>query len=219
VIANTDSSGNGGTSSPTNSVSPATPTPAPTPIPAPAPAPPQPKQNDATIKPAPQAANAAANAAVASAATPNTPASAVPDVRVESVPEQVFPFLAARSDMSKEMDAADDKLTSEKKLKIVAGSATAASFGASAAYVLWLLRGGSLLSSLLSILPAWQSMDPLPVLDNFESRKRRKKRMNSDLESLESMVDKSNDQAEQASSGNKDSAETDGAKHDSQEIP
>jgi hypothetical protein len=116
-------------------------------------------------------------------------------MRVESAPEQVFPFLSAKSEMSKEMDAADDKLISDRKLNVVAGSATAASFGASAAYVLWMLRGGSLLSSLLSILPAWQSMDPLPVLDNFESRKRRKTRMKSDLESLESMVDKSNSQA------------------------
>jgi hypothetical protein len=126
-------------------------------------------------------------------------AAAVPDVRVESVPEQVFPFLSARSEMSKELDKATDNIVSEKKIKIVAGSATVASFGASAAYVLWMLRGGSLLSSLLSILPAWQSIDPLPVLDNFESKKRRKKRMNSDgddAESLESMVDKSNSDAE-----------------------
>jgi hypothetical protein len=136
-------------------------------------------------------------------------------MRIESVPEQVFPFLAARSEMSKEMDAADDKLLTEKKLKIVAGEATVASFGASAAYVLWMLRGGSLLSSLLSILPAWQSIDPLPVLDNFENRKRRKNRENSDLESLESMVDESNSQTERVDVGGSGSANQDSPNQDS----
>jgi hypothetical protein len=29
---------------------------------------------------------------------------------------------------------------------------------------IWLLRGGLLLSSLLSSLPAWHAMDPMPVL-------------------------------------------------------
>jgi hypothetical protein len=183
-----------GTSTPAGTVAPAPPAPAPAPA----------KPTDNTPKAPPPAAAPPANApekgATAGNALPPSQAAAVPDIRVESVPEQVFPFLAAKSEMSREMDAADDKLIHDHKLKIVAGSATVASFGASAAYVLWLLRGGSLLSSLLSMLPAWQSIDPLPVLDNFESRKRRKKRMNADSEgeSLESMVDKANSDADQA---------------------
>ncbi|MEO2024387.1 MAG: hypothetical protein ABGZ23_00740 [Fuerstiella sp.] len=32
---------------------------------------------------------------------------------------------------------------------------------------MWLLRGGSLLTSLLSSLPAWQAFDPLAVLETF----------------------------------------------------
>jgi hypothetical protein len=36
--------------------------------------------------------------------------------------------------------------------------------GLSVGYILWLLRGGLLLSSLLSSLPAWHAIDPLPVL-------------------------------------------------------
>jgi hypothetical protein len=103
--------------------------------------------------------------------------------------------------MASAMDVADHKLIADQKVKIMAGSATAASFGASALYVVWLLRGGSLLSSLLSILPAWQTIDPLPVLDNFENRRRRGKTDNDDdLESLESMVDKSNGTADQGHS-------------------
>jgi hypothetical protein len=36
--------------------------------------------------------------------------------------------------------------------------------------VLWLARGGALLASLASTIPAWASMDPLPVLSRFKPR-------------------------------------------------
>ncbi|NNU42824.1 hypothetical protein [Ramlibacter montanisoli] len=38
------------------------------------------------------------------------------------------------------------------------------SLGVSLVYVLWLVRGGVLLGSYLSALPAWRLLDPLPVL-------------------------------------------------------
>ena len=63
------------------------------------------------------------------------------------------------------------------------GSAAAVSVGLSVGYVVWLVRGGMLLASLLSSLPAWQLADPLPILaekdDDPESE---------DQESLESML-------------------------------
>ena len=40
----------------------------------------------------------------------------------------------------------------------------AATGGLSIGYVIWLVRGGVLVSSMLSALPAWQMIDPLPVL-------------------------------------------------------
>ncbi|BBO69402.1 hypothetical protein DSCA_33320 [Desulfosarcina alkanivorans] len=46
----------------------------------------------------------------------------------------------------------------------ILGSAIAVSTGLSVGYVVWMIRGGMLLSSLLSSLPAWQILDPLPVL-------------------------------------------------------
>ncbi|MGI9285991.1 MAG: cadherin repeat domain-containing protein, partial [Pseudomonadales bacterium] len=46
----------------------------------------------------------------------------------------------------------------------IVGSAVAASTGISIGYVVWLVRGGVLLSSVLSSLPAWRLIDPLPVL-------------------------------------------------------
>jgi hypothetical protein len=38
------------------------------------------------------------------------------------------------------------------------------STGLSVGYVIWLVRGGVLMTSLMSVVPAWAGMDPLPVL-------------------------------------------------------
>ena len=48
--------------------------------------------------------------------------------------------------------------------QIVIGSTLTATTGFSIGYVLWLLRGEVLLTSLLASLPAWRLIDPLPVL-------------------------------------------------------
>jgi hypothetical protein len=42
--------------------------------------------------------------------------------------------------------------------------------GLSIGYVVWLVRGGVLVSSMLSALPAWQMIDPLPVLASARPR-------------------------------------------------
>jgi hypothetical protein len=86
-------------------------------------------------------------------------------------------------------------MASEKTLKVTAGSATVVSFSASAVYLVWMLRGGSLLSSLLSVFPAWKSMDPIPVLESFEKSRRKRKAQTGDDDSLESLVEKSNQSA------------------------
>jgi len=69
--------------------------------------------------------------------------------------------------------------------KTVLGSAIAVSTGLSVGYVVWLIRGGMLLSSLLSSIPAWQILDPLPVLAG-----RRGKDDLDDDESLASIIDR-----------------------------
>jgi hypothetical protein len=51
-------------------------------------------------------------------------------------------------------------------------------------YVLWLVRGGVLISSLLASLPAWRMVDPLPVLGSLANGKRD----NEDDKSLEELV-------------------------------
>jgi hypothetical protein len=68
--------------------------------------------------------------------------------------------------------------------KTVLGSAIAVSTGLSVGYVVWLIRGGMLLSSLLSSIPAWQILDPLPVLAG-----RRGEDDLDDDESLASIID------------------------------
>ena len=65
------------------------------------------------------------------------------------------------------------------------GSAIVMSTGLSVGYVIWLVRGGMLLSTLLSSLPAWQILDPLPIL----ARKKDGDEADDD-ESLESILNR-----------------------------
>ncbi|WP_418316906.1 putative Ig domain-containing protein [Piscinibacter sakaiensis] len=51
----------------------------------------------------------------------------------------------------------------EQQRRMLASS-LAISSGLSLGYVVWLIRGGVLVSSMLSALPAWQLIDPMPVL-------------------------------------------------------
>src|SRR6185437_10340384 len=91
-----------------------------------------------------------------------------------------------------ELDAMQQQMASEHKVHLVAGTASLVSIGMSVAYFMWAVRAGSVLSSLLSSMPAWKLVDPLPILDQMEGRTARRKRDGSDDEddeSLESMVD------------------------------
>ncbi|MCL5279171.1 MAG: cadherin domain-containing protein [Planctomycetes bacterium] len=59
---------------------------------------------------------------------------------------------------------------------VAVGVATGLSVSFAAGYVIWLLRGGSLLASLLAASPLWKSFDPLPVLAFWEKRKKERSR-------------------------------------------
>ena len=48
--------------------------------------------------------------------------------------------------------------------QVVLGSTALMASGLSVGYVIWMIRGGVLLSTLLSSMPAWQLVDPMPVL-------------------------------------------------------
>jgi hypothetical protein len=40
----------------------------------------------------------------------------------------------------------------------------------SVGYVIWILRGGTILTTFVSALPAWQSFDPLPILQSVNRK-------------------------------------------------
>lgn len=61
---------------------------------------------------------------------------------------------------------------------------TSVSASLSIGYIVWLLRGGVLISSVLTSLPAWRMIDPLPVLHNTDTGDD-----SADDESLHDMVD------------------------------
>jgi hypothetical protein len=67
--------------------------------------------------------------------------------------------------------------------KAVVGSSLFVSAGISAGYVAWLARSGVLLSSVLSTLPMWRFVDPLPILNQTGGA------LDEDDESLESIVE------------------------------
>jgi len=69
-----------------------------------------------------------------------------------------------QDDLNKLRQENQEEATGETR---VAGTVFAASTSLSVGYVIWLLRGGVLLSSLLSSLPAWRLVDPLPVLSRL----------------------------------------------------
>ena len=51
----------------------------------------------------------------------------------------------------------------------VAGSVQVVASGLSVGYVIWMLRGGMLLTGLLAQMPAWRMLDPLMVIDGEEA--------------------------------------------------
>jgi hypothetical protein len=99
-------------------------------------------------------------------------------------------FSIETSGLLQDIDMLKDEMESATAVSSLAvGAVMAATTSVSVGYVLWLIRAGSLLSTLLAQMPAWTLVDPLPVLtfldDSEESRKRRS---GDDEESLESLI-------------------------------
>jgi hypothetical protein len=69
--------------------------------------------------------------------------------------------------------------------QLVLGSMTVAATALSVGYVVWLIRGGSLLMSLITVIPTWRSFDPLPILESFEEAQAKREE---DGESLITLV-------------------------------
>ena len=76
-----------------------------------------------------------------------------------------FVFDTASVVQQEQTNTPESQITTEK---IVVGSTAVVSTSISVGYVIWILRGGSLLTAFMSAMPAWQAFDPLPVLQSFE---------------------------------------------------
>ncbi len=83
--------------------------------------------------------------------------------------------------LDREREAEQDQALRENQ---VVASAITVSTGLSIGYIVWLVRGGLLVGSVLSSMPAWRWIDPLPVLSNLDDS------LEEDEESLQSMVEK-----------------------------
>ncbi len=122
----------------------------------------------AATKPPPNPSDASAfwNQALATLALPDADAPLLRDTGVAD-------FSSSRniSAWSAAMDEArvpgDDGLSA---IELGTAGTVLVSSGFSVGYVLWLARGGALVASLMSSVPAWASVDPLPVLSQMRQR-------------------------------------------------
>jgi hypothetical protein len=99
------------------------------------------------------------------------------------------PLLARMDAMAREMGSAGAEQNAT--VRTVSQVAMAMTAG----YVVWSLRGASLLASLLTSIPLWRSLDPLPILETRadkvqvkKARQRAKKKKDDQQDKLGTMV-------------------------------
>ena len=78
----------------------------------------------------------------------------------------------------------------EELQRTAVAQSIAVTSGLSIGYVVWLLRGGVLMSSMLSALPAWQMVDPMPILAAAKPRRRKDGLPDAEDADLERLFDK-----------------------------
>jgi hypothetical protein len=87
-----------------------------------------------------------------------------------------------------DLDSVRDQLTSlVQSQSFVIGSALTVSTGLTVGYVMWMLRGGMLLSSIVAQIPVWSLMDPLVILSRADDDDEDKPR-DDDQESLQTIL-------------------------------
>jgi len=88
------------------------------------------------------------------------------------------------------VDTIEDDLAQEANLQVMVGSATVVTTAVSAAYLMWSLRGASLIAGLVTSLPAWTMIDPLPILEVAAGNRAGQPFSKDEEETLQDIVDK-----------------------------
>ena len=98
--------------------------------------------------------------------------------------------LLRSEDLQRRLDEFRRQMTHSSTVRSsVLASSIAVTGGLSIGYVVWLVRGGVLLSSMLSALPAWQLIDPMPVLAAAGADRRRRSAAAHDDPDIERLFD------------------------------
>jgi hypothetical protein len=124
----------------------------------------------------------------------------VPELNIESAGPTTYDtseynFMTKEGEYWDELDSIQDLVDKDLSVQdFYAESALSVSTGLSIGYVLWVLRGSYLLTSLLTQMPAWRLVDPLPIFDSFDKGEMGfNDGEEEDDETLESMMERSNE--------------------------
>ena len=102
--------------------------------------------------------------------------------------ERALNFLRGNTDFTKELDTLRKKIDEAAVIdQTVVSSGVVMATSLSVGYVVWMTRGGLLLLSLVSSMPAWRLVDPIPVLGRL--RDKRDEQEDEAAESLRSLVE------------------------------
>jgi len=113
----------------------------------------------------------------------------VDDIDLNTLLSMATPRLLNGLDsLTSALDEEQKSIDDQKDLALaVVGTTAGVTTGLSVGYLIWLIRGGTLMGSMLSSLPAWRFVDPLPVLSSLADVDEQ----DVDSESLESIVESS----------------------------
>ena len=118
-----------------------------------------------------------------------------PEQSTISSPGVDLGFEAEGRSLWKDLDQLGEQMDAHAVIPdFVIGSAAGLTTSLSVGYVVWLVRGGHILAGLMAQLPAWQLIDPLPILGTLMSEED-----DEEDDSLESLVGAESDDTEDAS--------------------
>lgn len=113
-----------------------------------------------------------------------------------SIAPETLALLSQPGRMWSELDAFKEANAPQTFSSFTAGTVGTATSGLVLGYVIWAIRSGILLSSIVATMPAWNFLDPFVVLENGNPDEE-------DGESLEDIVESGNEKLEEPTPGSK----------------